>query len=388
MNENASNGPATPGPEPSGGASVPSAQSRWGSIIKEVKTPLALLALLALICYGLVGYAFYEPNFMPGLDGTQKFYLIAGLIFIPIGILAIIGIYVIRGGTLGDEENKPGKKGRPLQPPKGLVVDDPPPQPDPVGEKPTPIQIVLNEFAKNPMIPSELPVMMMTAPDLVVRRVSRSAMRYFGYTSDAPTGAVVGKKVTELIKAMERFMDPPSAFWADLGRDQDRVINEVMDGLITYARVPVRLNDQHPEFPDKTFVPIITERRTLDETGDSRMILRVLYVDVAKLPKNLFTERVWEEVIEDLNPKELAQELREIKTVFDNRAFNDDKDKGETRRKALDDATQKLDQDAPPPSTLEDLSKAGWFELRETASKMQDKPRNIEELVNTILGAV
>ena len=227
--------------------------------------------------------------------------------------------------------------------------------------------------------------MRMSLPDLEVIQVSPSAKEFFGFDVNAPVGTVVGKKVPELLSGMAGYLDPPSAFSSDLGKDQNRVIKEVKGGHITYARLPVRFNRSHPAYRNKTFVPIITERRVFGEGDDRTILLQILYLDVAKLPKNLFTTQVWEEVIEDLDTKDLAQDFRSIKTVFDNLAFDEDWDKGETRRKALDAAIEKLEQGGPP-STLEDLSKAGWFELRDTASKMQKKPRKILDLIDTVLG--
>ena len=341
-------------------------------LIRAVSGPIQLLALVAIIVLGLE-YVIVNSDQLRELGETKRFIAIGGPIAIFLVIVVIIGVYIFFGGV--------GSK-----------------------EGPKTVKQALARFASDPIIPSPLPVMVMTVPDLLIRRVSASAARFFGKNEKTLQDTVVGRPVTELIAEMRRGLDPPSAYWSDLGLDQSRVIEELIEGEITYARLPVRINKDHPsdEFRNKTFVPIITERDVVGKGNDKLTIARILYLDIAELPRNLFTTRVWNEAVQGLDLQELAQELREIKTAFDTRfaartlapgarsdarAFEEDEDGGQERCDALNDAIEKLQQGSSP-STLDDLSKAGWFELRDEASRMPQRPQQVLRLIDAILGRV
>ena len=347
-------------------------------VLRNVAGPLQLLALGGLIfvvleSLKLILKLIYGEN--PGnLGETERFIAATGpaVIFSVFAVTSVI--YMVLGGV--------GRK-----------------------EGPKTVEQILANFARDPIIPSPLPVMVMTVPDLLIRRVSASAARFFGKNDKTLEDTVVGRSVTDLIAEMRRGLDPPSAYWSDLGLDQSRVIEELIEGEITYARLPVRINRDHPsdEFRNKTFVPIITERDVVGIGDDKLTIARILYLDIAELPRNLFTERVWNEAVEGLNLQNLVQQLREIKTAFDTRftartfpeekarvaarAFKEDEDGGKERCDALNDAIEKLEQSSSS-ATLEDLSRAGWFELRDEASRMPQKPREVLRLIDAILGKV
>lgn len=361
MNENTSNGPATPGPEPGGGLSTLLHPTWWVGILNAVKTPLGLLVLLALIGFSLFASLLYDSSFIAKLkeNDVSSIIQIFGAVFL--GIVAIVGIYVFRGGKL-------------------YVFGDRPPTDDP--------QYFLDIFNEVPLISSRLPVMKMTSDDMVVRQASRSALRFFGSDDTAPVDKFVGKNVGELIKHMQSWLDPPSAFRLDMGEDQARVMEKVKAGEITNARLPVRFNQTHPVFPNKTFVPIITERREIGAQDNKKTLLTILYLDVGELPKNLFSDRVWQEVIKDVHPEKIAEELKKIQTDLDKRYFRKDNDGGKLRRKALEDAIEKLEKGGSP-AVLDDLSKTGWFVLREEAqSEAQRRPERPEVLnfIDAVLG--
>jgi len=236
--------------------------------------------------------------------------------------------------------------------------------------------------AQCPLIPSLLPVMVMTVPDLTVRRASKEAMSFFGFDG-ANLDKVIGRKIPELISEMKGFLHPPRAFFSDMGKDQERVLDEVKSGKITYARVPIRINEFHPSagYRNKTFVPIITEK----ETRSANTFLRILYLDAEQLPKNLFTEAVWHKVIQGLDLKALGDDLEKIKAVYEkNQAFDEDSEEG-VGLDALKESIRKL-ADGGTPSILEDLSKVGWFELRQAAMESPEKPRRVLDVINRVLG--
>ena len=341
-----------------------------GGVIRAIAGPIQLLGSAAISVVVLAAMILFLGQKI-GLTVNQGFYLIVGLVVSLIVIVVFIGVYILRGGGGG-------------------------------GEKPKTVKQALARFAADPEIPSPLPVMVMTTPDLVVRRVSRSAKRFFGKDENASIDTVVGRPVAELIGEMQKFLNPMPAYWSDLGLDQARVIKELIEGEITYARLPVRFNSAHPAYQDKTFVPVITERDVVGKGDDKLTIVRILYLDIAELPRNLFTERVWNEAVEGLDLQDLAQELEEIKTAFAARvaarafaekarlaarAFEEDEDGGRERCDALKDAIEKLQQGGAP-STLDDLSKAGWFELRDEASRMPKRPQQVLKLIDAVLGRV
>lgn len=378
MSENTSNGPATPEPEPGGGLNIPSAQSLWVGIINAVRNPLSLLALLALISFTLLAYLFSDSDFRDSLESRDLSSIIQILGYVILGIVAIIGIYVFRGGPLLGGERKIGKPGDVIHDANGLET----------------VQGVLDELARNTTIQSSLPVAVMSVmdqdkdvPTVQVRRLSEPAKIFFGFDVTARIDSVVGKSVGDLIRNMTKYLNPPTAYFADLGQDQDRVMKELLQEEPTYARLPFRFNKGHRAFKNKTFVPIITERREVGEGEDRLTVLRVLYLDVAELPKNIFSDRVWQEVIKDIIPETIAKDLKRIQKDLDKRYFCKDDDGGEFRRKALDDAIENLEKGGSP-AVLDDLSKAGWFVLREEAqNEAQGRPEKpqVLNLIDAIL---
>lgn len=249
-------------------------------------------------------------------------------------------------------------------------------------------------------IPSPFPVIEVKthtakegSTEIVVSRISPAAKQFFGYAPNYPTHKLVGRSARELLAKLQPFVDPPRPSWTDLGHDQSRVFKEVEEYHEAYANVPVRFNGAHKqeEFRKKTFIPIITEIREGKSRGSNKATLRVLYLDVVKLPKTLFTKTIWNNVIKekefDLNL--LADDFERIRAEFSKEIFiADDYQKNENERinrvQALESAIESLRKGEP--ETLEDLSRAGWFRLRTVAKKMRDAPpgealRFIEQII-------
>lgn len=366
MNENTDNGEG----KPMIGLLRP---AWWGDIIDKVKTPLTMLAVLALVGFTLFGILFINSSFIAILGPEHVTFIIFTLGGIFLGILVIVGMSVYRKGTLGGERKTDEI---------GDLIHD--------GNGEETVQGVLDELAGNTTIRSSLPVAVMSVmdqdkevPTVRVRRLSEQAKIFFGFDVTARIGSVVGKSVPDLIQNMTKYLKPPAAYLVDFGQDQTRVMKELHKEAPTYARLPFRFNEGHPAFKNKTFVPIITERREVGEGKDRLTVLRVLYLDVAELPKNIFSDRVWQEVIKDVHPEKIAEELKKIQTDLDKRYFRRDDDGGKLRRKALEDAIEKLEKGGSP-AVLDDLSKAGWFVLREEAQNEAQGRAERPEVLNFI----
>lgn len=111
-------------------------------------------------------------------------------------------------------------------------------------------------------------------PKVTIRRVSRDANRFYGY--DPNSAELVGKDLQYLLERLKPWMveEDFSAFVSD----QTEVGEKLARGELIAARVPIRLNDKHPDlnFRGKQFLPI-----TLGSTIRKTMkFITVVYIDL------------------------------------------------------------------------------------------------------------
>lgn len=351
-------------------------------ILKEVRTPLALLTLIAIFYYALL-----VPLFDDLTDEHTGFIAIA-LTFGFLLITAFVAYTFYRGAVVNPKQHQ------------DILENFHMPSPDRMKDTRSRI---LEGYRKHPEIVSELSVVEILLekddqgkPRFEILRISGNGRRFFGYGALANDGIdnVVGKDIGELFSKLGGYSQPPPAVWSDLGIDQERIVKEVFEeGIISYTRVPVKFNRHHPVYPHKTFVPIMTERRYLPGIDDAS-IIRILYLDVDLLPKNLFTDTVWKKVMEDIDKTALVKEFRGLRENFAKRAesaaFNDDEDRGADRLRNFDKAIEKLNKNGGDPSVLDDLSKVGWFAMRAITDQLEQQGENYrvtKQFVDNVLGS-
>jgi hypothetical protein len=114
---------------------------------------------------------------------------------------------------------------------------------------------------------------------LKLLKCSRSCMEFYGY---AGNDDLSNKTLQELIDNLQSFIDKPH--WDEFLKDQAIVYEKYVRGELPLAQIPIRFNGQHPYFPGRTFVPLIIERTV----GEGPDITRVLYLDIAQLPKGAY----------------------------------------------------------------------------------------------------
>ncbi len=138
-----------------------------------------------------------------------------------------------------------------------------------------------------------------------VHRYSSSCRDFYGFADYVDLS---GKPVQELVANLQQFVDPPGSHWDDFQQDQIKVMEKYSGGKLPLAQVPIHFNVDHPYYPYRTFVPLIVER-TVGAGGD---LSRILYLDVAKLPKGVFGAPVWADLSKNIDTKKLSTELEQI----------------------------------------------------------------------------
>jgi hypothetical protein len=138
-----------------------------------------------------------------------------------------------------------------------------------------------------------------------VHRYSSSCREFYGYADYVDLS---DKPVQELVSNLQPFVDPPGSHWDDFQQDQIKVMEKYTGGKLPLAQVPIHFNVDHPYYPYRTFVPLIVER-SIGAAGD---LSRILYLDVAKLPKGVFGAPVWAELSKNIDTKKLSVELGQI----------------------------------------------------------------------------
>jgi hypothetical protein len=166
----------------------------------------------------------------------------------------------------------------------------------------------LNNLGPNPCITSIFPIMEFKADGnnvLRALRYSDSCREFYGYNNWTDLSK---KPVGELIGHIRQYIIPPDPHWDDFQEDQASLIKKHEQGELPLAQVPIIFNRDHPSFPGRSFVPLIVEK-----IGEGKgSITRVLYLDVAQLPKAVFGEPIWSNLSENIDTAKLSLELKQI----------------------------------------------------------------------------
>jgi len=162
-----------------------------------------------------------------------------------------------------------------------------------------------------------------------VRRFSNSSRGFYGYADHADLSY---KTVKELIDNLRPFIDPPAPHWDDFLNDQDSVIAKYKSGGLPLAQIPICFNKQHRSFPGRTFVPLIAESNGKEGYG----ITRILYLDIASLPKGVLNDSAWLDLSENIDMEKLSIELKQIADNW----IRDTPEVARGRIKALTDAAE------------------------------------------------
>jgi predicted nucleotide-binding protein with TIR-like domain len=190
-----------------------------------------------------------------------------------------------------------------------------------------------------------------------VRRFSSSARDFYGYAGNADLS---NKSVEELVENLKYYIDPPTAYWDDFVNDQVSVVKKYQEGKLPLAQVPIRFNRQHPKFPEKTFVPLIAESRDWEGCH----ITRILYLEIAQLPKGVFGEPIWLDLSENIDIEKLSIELKQIADDW----IRDTPEVARARVKALTDAADEAAKGGSI-KVVRLCGEAGFFAVRSFAKK-------------------
>ena len=113
--------------------------------------------------------------------------------------------------------------------------------------------------------------------DARIQEASSSAESFYGFPPN--TGALVGKKISDLFEILQNWMDPNDfeAFLADQRSNGERFAM----GMLSTARVPIVFNDTHPNsaFHGKRFLPFTLHL----SQGGSGSFMTILYLDLKEL---------------------------------------------------------------------------------------------------------
>ena len=124
-----------------------------------------------------------------------------------------------------------------------------------------------------------------------VERISAKGNQLFGQRIDS--SALEGKNIQSLFTDLSGWMDPEN--FAGFVNDQKRIAVDYWAGREAMAKVPLKINNQHPSdaFRNKVFVPIIVVVTGKEEIeGGVQEFLIMLFLDVTKLPEGIFVRDV------------------------------------------------------------------------------------------------
>ena len=115
--------------------------------------------------------------------------------------------------------------------------------------------------------------------DARIQEASSSAEMFYGFAPN--TGALVGKKISDLFEILQHWMDPKDfeAFLADQKSNGERFAM----GMLSTARVPIVFNDTHPNsaLHGKRFLPFTLH----SSQGGGGSFMTILYLDLKELPQ-------------------------------------------------------------------------------------------------------
>jgi hypothetical protein len=203
-----------------------------------------------------------------------------------------------------------------------------------------------------------------------VSRISDAGKRFFGYANTAPKQKTIGRNANELMKELEGMVSPPVPHWEDLGKDQQRVYDLLFEGREAYARVPVRFNDKHHYFPNKTFLPLIVERGEFQRNGTTIEFRKAIYLDVTTIPTHLFSQHAWHEVGRKLTPddmRDLADQFSKIREAWQG---GDRAVQFKTRGEHVQEVERVL-RGGGGADVVYHCAEAGWFSLWEMAKALE-----------------
>lgn len=120
-----------------------------------------------------------------------------------------------------------------------------------------------------------------------VEVASIDAARFYGFGSYG-ADRLKGKGLGELLDILEHYMTPDD--FKAFKEDQQRVAVDYSRKGGAWAKVPIRLDDRHPErhLRNKVFYPIISHSILETRGQDREDYIHVVYIDVSNLPAEIF----------------------------------------------------------------------------------------------------
>jgi TIR domain len=120
--------------------------------------------------------------------------------------------------------------------------------------------------------------------DATIQEASSSAEVFYGFPPNS--GALVGKKITDLLEILKAWVDPDD--FEKFVTDQKSNAERFAKGMLSSARVPIVFNDRHPN-PDlhgKKFLPFGLHL----SQGGGGSFMTILYLDLKELPPQLIRQ--------------------------------------------------------------------------------------------------
>jgi hypothetical protein len=216
----------------------------------------------------------------------------------------------------------------------------------------------------------------------IISAISTTGKQFFGYAPSTDSDKFIGKPITDFMEELKNYIAPPSSYWDDLAQDQARVMTAFYRGQTPIARYPVILNSDHPEpeFRNKWITPLIVEGRTTKASGEEHEYVKVIYLDISRIPRYVLRRELWETVKSHVNPVVLSDELQQLISALNTA---DSVNGNEETVTALEQAVADLNAGGST-TVIESCAKVGFFWLQEHARKM--KLTNLNTLIGRIIG--
>ena len=115
-----------------------------------------------------------------------------------------------------------------------------------------------------------------------LNHASPQARLFFGDRPGALVQDLNSKTGDQLFRLLQRFMEPDE--FKRFTEDQIDVFNEYNDGhtMPIYAKIPAVFNQDHPNFPNCAFLPVIVSRgqRTRIGKNHSERLVQIVYLNM------------------------------------------------------------------------------------------------------------
>jgi Predicted nucleotide-binding protein containing TIR-like domain len=187
--------------------------------------------------------------------------------------------------------------------------------------------------------------------------VNSAGLSFFGV---ADRDQYLFRETTSLMDLLKKFVNPPDQYWQDLVEDQVEVYQKFLAGETALANVAIRLNEAHPSFAGRIFVPFIVQRQaTLQADGLLREDSTAVYLDISRLPRHVFGEQIWKDVSRDIDLQALASDFDGMSATMEAHA---------RRLQSLREAAASL-RNGGGPRVLELCAEVGLYSILRAAGK-------------------